>query len=71
MFLEYEAAVTVGAGGRIEFVLPDALPGSTVLVAVREDTSAWAARLAAGTLRGPSLADDVLRRESIYADDSP
>ena len=71
MFRDYEATVTVGAGGRIEFVLPDAPQGARVHVAVREDPDAWASRLAAGTLRGPSLPDDVVRRESIYTDDSP
>jgi hypothetical protein len=70
MFRYYEATVTVGAGGQIEFVLPDAPQGARVHVAVREDPDAWAARLAAGTLIGPSLPDDVVRRESIYADDS-
>lgn len=71
MFHDYEATVTVGAGGRIELVVPDAPPGSRVRVAVREDVNEWAARLGAGTLRGPSLPDEALRRESIYSEDAP
>ena len=72
MFHDYEATVTVGAGGRVELVVPHAPPGAKVRVAVREDDAdGWAARLAAGTLRGPSLPDDALRREAIYSDDAP
>lgn len=71
MFHDYEVVVTVGAGGRVELTLPDAVPGTRVRVAVREPDDDWAARLGAGTLRGPDLPDDALRRESIYADDAP
>ena len=70
MFHDYETVVTVGAGGRVELTLPDAEPGTRVRVAVRESDDAWAARLGAGTLRGPDLPDDALRRENIYADDA-
>lgn len=70
MFHDYEATVTVGTGGRVELTLPDAVAGTLVRVAVRESDHAWAARLGAGTLRGPDLSDEALRRESIYADDA-
>jgi hypothetical protein len=71
MFHDYEVTVTVGPGGRVEVVVPEAAPGSKVRVSVREANDAeWLARLAAGTLRGPSLPDDVLSRESIYAADT-
>ncbi|CAN5411384.1 hypothetical protein BH11ARM2_BH11ARM2_35580 [soil metagenome] len=71
MFHSYEATVTVGAGGRVELILPDALTGARVRVAIREDSDDWAARLGAGTLRALSLPDEALRREAIYADDAP
>ena len=64
MFHDYETVVTVGAGGRVELILPDAEPGTRVRIAVREPDDDWAARLGAGALRGPSLPDDAQRRES-------
>ena len=70
MFHDYETVVTVGAGGRVELTLPDAEPGSRVRVAVRESAENWAARLGAGTLRGPSLSDEALRLDNLYADDA-
>lgn len=70
MFHDYEAMVTVGPGGRIELTLPDASPGVQVHVAVREPDAQWAQRLREGTLRGPSLSDETLGRESIYAEDA-
>lgn len=70
MFHDYEAIITVGAGGRVELVVPDLPFGAKVRVAVREDSDDWAARVGAGTLRAPSLPDEALRREDIYADDA-
>lgn len=71
MFHDYEATVTVGADGRVELILPDTAPGTRVHIAVREPDDVWAERLGAGTLRAPSLPDEALRRESLYADDAP
>ncbi len=72
MLQEYEATVMVVPGGRVELVAPDAPPGSRVRAAVRRvDDAGWLGRLAAASLRGPSLPDEALRRESIYADDAP
>ena len=70
MFRDYEATVTVGSDGKVELVLPEAKPGTRVHVAVREDNEDWAARLAAGTLRAPSLPDEAIRREAIYTDET-
>lgn len=71
MFHGYDATVTVGADGRVEFIIPEATPGSRVHVFVREESDEeWVKRLSAGTLHGPSLKTEHLTREAIYAEDS-
>lgn len=47
MFHDYEAVVTVDAGGRLKLTLPDADPGIRVRIAVRKPDDSWAARLGA------------------------
>ena len=72
MFQNFEATVTVGLGGRVELIVPDAPHGAKVRVAVREDDADdWTSRLAAGTLRAPSLPDAAVRRDAIYPEELP
>ena len=69
MINDFEATVTVGVGGRVELVVPNALFGTKIHVAVRvAESDDWESRLAAGTLRGPSLPDEAVRRDSLYSD---
>jgi hypothetical protein len=70
MFKDFETTVTVGIGGRVELIVPDAPIGAKVRIAVRDDDD-WASRLASGTLRAPSLPDHAIRRDAVYTDNAP